>query len=161
LRRPALGFAPVHERLAVAAVVLASGSDRDERARRCGSVYTLAPDACGNPHQFALAEFNIVPLDDDGQLSAQHEVDLLLPPVAVDAPSLPRLERDLIDPERLYSEGDPQRNEALGGVVVNHGSLDSLGAHHRGSVPQGRPRTSEWWCPLGGCRFLDAFAEPD
>ena len=77
----------------------------------------------------------LLALDQQRQRPLQHEVDLLLALVAVDAPALARLEHHLVDPEARDPERAAQRDEALAGVGIERGACDAV-VHGRRSYDE-------------------------
>ena len=85
-------------------------ADRHERAGRREWIQELPPDARRDMREHALTELELlVRLDEDHEPAAQHEVDLRLPGMPVNAASLARLQRDLVEAELADSEGSPEQ----------------------------------------------------
>jgi hypothetical protein len=84
--------------------VLGRAVERHEHEPLRVAIDKLAPDRRRHAHQLARLEDVLVAFDQQRQRALEHEVDLLLPAMAVDAPALARLEHDLVHAERA----DPQ-----------------------------------------------------
>src|SRR5215208_1670017 len=123
LRRPPGGFGPVAERLAVPPDVLACRADRDEDARAIGRVHELPSNLGSDTKQLPLAELGLRVLELHGQSSAEHEIHLLLEAVPVDATALPRLKRELVQPERSDAEVAAQGEKTLPQLPVDRRRL--------------------------------------
>src|SRR5690606_7437848 len=67
------------------------------------------------------------------------EVDLLLALVGVDAPALPRLQRDDVHAERAHPELPAQRLEALAAVAADGRERDVVLGHRASVVRHARP----------------------
>jgi hypothetical protein len=129
LRRTPLPLAPVIERLAVSADMLASTANCNDNARRWGSVNELPAERRSNAGQLAICELELLFFDEQRQRPAHDQIDLFLLAMAVDATPLPRLERQLIDPEAANIERASQRNEALIRSEVDLRPRDGLHAY--------------------------------
>jgi hypothetical protein len=110
---------PARERLAVAADVLAGAADRDQHAPRRGPILQLPAHVRRYARELARLQRVRLALDDERERAVEHEVDLLLLAVPVDPAALPRLERQLVETERLDAECPPEREEALVGVAID------------------------------------------
>ena len=98
-----------------------------ERFRtQLAAVDELAAKAGGDADQLTLRERLLLALDADRQLALEDEVDLLLPPVPVDAAALARGEDDLVDPEGADAELGAQAVEPLGRLAAEARPRDAL-----------------------------------
>ena len=106
------------------------------------AVDELAAHRRRDAHELAALERLFLALDQDRQRPLEHEVDLLLVEVAMDATALARLEHDLVDPEARDAELAAQRQEALADVGVQAGAGDAF--------VHARQVTSSTATPAGG-----------
>ena len=83
------------------------------------AIHELAPDGGRDTSGVVGAQLALLALDDQGQGALEHEVDLLLVLVGVDAPALTRQEDHDVDPERRHPQLPAQRLEALRAVAVD------------------------------------------
>ena len=104
LRRRAGLLVPGLERLAVAADVLAvAPPSASSSTSSPAAVDELAAHLGADPHELALAELARLALDHQRERAREHEVDLLLGGVAVDAPALAGAEQDLVEAEARHA----------------------------------------------------------
>src|SRR3954447_2398948 len=119
LRRPALGVVPVGIGEAVAADVRLGPAERDERHAGVSAVGELPPglrpDAGG---VVGLQGVDLAAVELERERALEHDVGLLLLPVAVDAAALAGLEQHQVEAEALDAELAPQRDEALARLEV-------------------------------------------
>src|SRR4051812_26662784 len=114
--------------------------------RRRTAVDELATYRRRDPDQLAALVRGLLPLDEQRQRALEHEVDLLLALVGVDAPALAGVQDDLVEPEARDPELGAQAHEAVLGVgpqarrrgSVLHGG-DPMRAAARFSRPPHRP----------------------
>jgi hypothetical protein len=72
-------------------------------------------------------------LNEQGQLTLEHEIDLLLLLMRMYAPPLVRLEHDQVHPKGAHTQLAPQRLEALATITVKGGKGD-VKLSHRASI---------------------------
>jgi mannose-6-phosphate isomerase-like protein (cupin superfamily) len=123
--RRAVGV-PVRPCLPVAADVLSGAAERQQHEPLGAAIDQLAPDGRGDAHELAPLEDMLVALYQQRERALEHQVDLLLVAVAVDAPSLARLEHDLVHAERADPELSAQREKALADIGVEACGRDSF-----------------------------------
>ena len=98
--------------------------------------------------QLAALERRLLALDEQGERPLEHEVDLLLALVGVDAPALARVQHDLVEAEARDAELGAQAHEAVLGVrlqprpggPVLHGRDPTSPPPRRAAARCGRPR---------------------
>jgi hypothetical protein len=78
-----------------------------------GGVHQLSPDCRPDTHHLVRAEAVLHPLDEKREHAAEHQVDLLLMLVCVNAAALARLQHDEVHTEAVNSQLAPERLEAL------------------------------------------------
>jgi hypothetical protein len=83
----------------VASDVLAGTAEREQHQALAAGVDELAADARADPREAVDAEDVLDPVDAQGQLAREHEKDLFLMIVAVDASALAGLEHDQVQAE--------------------------------------------------------------
>jgi hypothetical protein len=127
LRRATLALVPALEGFAVPADMLAGSADGDENTRRRSAVFEPAPQPAGHSRELARVEHMRLLLHDQRERPREHEIHLLLQAVPVNPSALPRLERQLIHPERLDAERAPKRDESLLAGEVNTRTTEALG----------------------------------
>src|SRR5689334_6472059 len=113
--------------------MVAAGAEREHDERLARRVDQLAALVGCNPCRLALADLVLVALDQQREPAREHDVDLLLLRVAVDAPALPRLQPEQVDAERRGAELTAQRLKALVAVERQRHDL------HAGSSRRRRP----------------------
>ena len=99
--------------------------------------------AGANAHEVSALERLLLTLDQQGERSVEHEVDLLLLRMAVDAATLAGFEHHLVEPEGRDPELAAEGDEALGCVEVEpcagdarfHGDDANRARPERGSCP--------------------------
>lgn len=72
----------------------------------------------------------LLALDEERQPALEHEVNLLLPRVAVDTTALAGLEHQLVHPEAGHAERSAQRHEALTGSRIQPRARDPRLHYH-------------------------------
>jgi hypothetical protein len=85
-----------------------------------------------------------------GQLTLEHEVDLLLVLMRVDAPPLAGLEHDEVHPEGAHAQLAPQRLETLAAVAIERTERD-VRIGHRASIEP--PAVRPCGCPPRGMGY--------
>ena len=125
-------FVPRAECLSVTAFVLALAAERQHRQGAGPAVHKLAPQVGCDPDQLALLELDLLALDQERERAREHEIDLLLPEVTMDAAPLPRPQHDLVQAERADAERAAKTHEPVGGIGVDAGS-GGAGLQGRGS----------------------------
>src|SRR5918995_3284350 len=118
LWRYAVLVLPRRERLPVAADVLAGSAEREQHEAAGAAVGELAAHGRRNAHELSALERLLLTLDQQGERSVEHEVDLLLLRMAVDAATLAGFEHHLVEPEGRDPELAAEGDEALGCVEV-------------------------------------------
>src|SRR6185369_6100277 len=94
-----------------------AGAADGKQVQRAGpAVDQLALDARGDADDLAALERRLLALDEQGERPLEHEVDLLLALVRVDAPALARVQHDLVEAEARDAELGAQAHEAVLGV---------------------------------------------
>src|SRR3954454_11803199 len=110
LRRAAFAVLPRLVGDAVAPVVRLGAAEGDQRDAPLAAVHQPPAHVRRDPRELAGAQLALLALDGQGQRPLEHEVDLLLALVAVDAPLLARPEHDQVHAERadpeLAAQGD-------------------------------------------------------
>jgi hypothetical protein len=96
--------------------MLAVAAKREQDESLPSAVDQLAAHRRSDPHELPASEVMLGLLDPEGQLTLQHEIDLLLALVRVYAPALARLEDDEVHPEGADPEFPAQRLQALIGI---------------------------------------------
>src|SRR5205085_2256925 len=102
LRRAAgvVGLVPRRPGQAVAADMLPLPADRQHGARLAAAVEELAAQLRPDPHRLPAPQLGpLLAVDDQRELALQHDVDLLLALVAMDAPPLAGSQQDQVEPE--------------------------------------------------------------
>ena len=137
MRRLALGVVPVGVGEAVAADVGLGSTERDQRHAGVAAVGEASAgvraDAGG---VLRLEGVDLAAVELERERAREHDVDLLLPLVAVDAAALPGLEQHQVEAEALDAELAPQRDEALAGLEVE-GRKGGTGFHGRAGYARG------------------------
>ena len=138
LRRAALGGLPRLEGDPVAPVVALRAAHGQEHATLRPAIDELAADAGRHPRALARCELALAVIECQGEQPLEHDVDLLLAPVGVDAPALARREADEVEPEALDPELRTQPLEALVPRGIEPSVRDPL-LHGTGEVTPGGP----------------------
>jgi hypothetical protein len=120
-------------------VTRSAEGEQDDAVRSC--VDELAAHCWADPHQMVWGKHVIDAFNQQRQLTLEHQVDLLLTLMRMDAPPLARLEHDHVHPERAHIQLAPQRLETLAAVTIKRRERD-VRVGHRASIepPAMRPR---------------------
>lgn len=113
-------------------MVAAGPQGEHDEAVRSG-VDELAAHRRADAHQAVSAEHVRDAFHQQRQLAVQHDVDLLLMLMGVDAPALAGLQHDEVHPEGTHAELTSQRLEALAAVAIERSERD-VGLDHRASL---------------------------
>ncbi len=143
LRRRAPGplFVPRLPGAAVATDVLAGAAERQQHEPLGSGVDELAADTWRHTRDTPLAEHVLDALDDQRQLAGEHQVDLFLVLMGVNARTLARRQQDQVDPERVDAQLAAQALKALPVLVVER-CEGHVAVAHRTSIGQGARRTT-------------------
>lgn len=93
--------------------MLAGAPEREQHQAFLAGVDQLTADAGADPREAVGTKDVLDAVDAQRQLALEHEIDLLLVLVGVDASSLAGLEQDQVQPEGAHAELASQRLEAL------------------------------------------------
>jgi hypothetical protein len=107
---------PRCEGLAVAAGVLAVATDCEQHETFWTAVHELAAHLRRHADELAAGEHRLLALDQERERPLEHQIDLLLALVTMDAAALARLEHDEVHAECRHAELPAKRREALIGV---------------------------------------------
>jgi hypothetical protein len=120
----------------VAANVLLGSAERDEEQRLAVPVHELAPDVGRDAGELAAPQLALLALDGERERALEHEVDLLLALVTVDAAALARAQADEVEAERADPELLAQPLEAVLALGIDRCERDSClhGPHYRDAV---------------------------
>jgi hypothetical protein len=101
--------------------VIPVAAKREEDDTLCSSVDELATHRRADAGQMVWAKHVLGPLDDQGELALEHQVDLLLSLVSVNAQPLAWLQHDEVHAKRLHPERATQRLQAIATAAIEHG----------------------------------------
>jgi hypothetical protein len=113
--------------------VLAGAAERQQDKALGARVDELAAHTGRDAHCALGVEHVLDALDHQRQLTGEHEIDLLLAVVRVDAPTLARREQQQVDAEGAHAELATQRLKALRLLVVECRECDVV-VSHRASI---------------------------
>lgn len=130
LRRSAVaGLVPGVPCERVARIMFAGSADRDELELFGPAVDQLPTHTRADAYRLSGTEDVLGFFDEDGQFSGEHQVDLFLAPMGMDAPSLTRPEDHEAQPERDKTELAAQGLSTVLGRVVEFGETDVRFGH--------------------------------
>ena len=167
LRRHAVLVLPRRERLPVAAGMLARPAEGEQDEAAGTAVDELAAHGRGNAGEVSTPERLLLALDQQGEGSLEHQVDLLLHRMAVDAATLAGLQHELVEAEGRHPELPAEREEALSRIEVQPCTGDA-GFHgenaRRTCVDRDRCGDTDvearWCSPLSPRSWLLRWAAP-
>ncbi len=132
--------------MTIAPGVVSRSTKSEQNKPLCSRVDELAAHRRSDPHQPILAKDVLDALDQQGQLTLEHEKDLLLLLVRVYTPPLARLEHDQVHPKSVQAQLAAQWLETLVASAIEHSELD-IGLSHRASI-EPREKTSRGSAPI-------------
>ena len=97
----------------ISTFVDARAAQREDNDRDVSGVHELSSHRWADASNFVDCEFVFCALDDQGQLAVEHHVNLFLALMGVNPSSLPGLQHDRVDPERLDAKLAPKSLKAL------------------------------------------------
>jgi hypothetical protein len=130
--------------VAVASGMLARSTQREQHETLGSRVYELAAHRRTNPHHTVESKDMLGALDEQGQLTFEHEINLILALVRVYSPPLAGLKHDQVHPKSAYAQLTAQRLKTLVAIAIERGEGDvGVGVGHHASIEPRAARTGE------------------